>query len=143
VPIKPQGMHERTHQQILGTLAYHEAIRKQGASYARKNWPINTALICGGSAEAGLWSLVDGRSANLHVGRSRDSEAPDGPVDGKVAVAERLGLAIILVERLTVAISWLLRADSNHPTVWATPKKPASVAKGSGDACTRCQRTTA
>jgi hypothetical protein len=39
VPIKPRGMHERTYQQILGTLAYHEAIRKQGASYASKDSP--------------------------------------------------------------------------------------------------------
>jgi hypothetical protein len=36
VPIKPRGMHERTYQRILGMLAYHEAIRKQGAGYARK-----------------------------------------------------------------------------------------------------------
>jgi hypothetical protein len=36
VSIRPRGMHERTYQQILGALAYHEAIRKQGASYARK-----------------------------------------------------------------------------------------------------------
>jgi hypothetical protein len=39
VPIKPRGMHERTFQQILGILVYHEAIRKQGASYARKDRP--------------------------------------------------------------------------------------------------------
>jgi hypothetical protein len=39
VPIKPRGMHERTYQRILGTLAYHEAIRKRGASYARKDRP--------------------------------------------------------------------------------------------------------
>ena len=32
VPIKPRGMHERTYQHILGMLAYHEAVRKQGAS---------------------------------------------------------------------------------------------------------------
>jgi hypothetical protein len=39
VPIKPRGMHEQTYQWILGELAYHEAIRKQGASYARKYRP--------------------------------------------------------------------------------------------------------
>ena len=39
VPIKPPGMHERTYQRILGMLAYHEAIRKQGASYVRKDGP--------------------------------------------------------------------------------------------------------
>jgi hypothetical protein len=39
VPIKPRGMHERTYQRNLGLLAYHEAIRKQGASYARKERP--------------------------------------------------------------------------------------------------------
>jgi hypothetical protein len=38
-PIRPRGMHERTYQRILGLLAYHEAIRKQGASYARKYGP--------------------------------------------------------------------------------------------------------
>jgi hypothetical protein len=39
VPIKPRGMHERTYQRILGMLAYYEAVRKQGASYARKYSP--------------------------------------------------------------------------------------------------------
>jgi hypothetical protein len=39
VPIKPRGMHERTYQRILGMLAYHEAVRKRGASYARKREP--------------------------------------------------------------------------------------------------------
>jgi len=39
VPVKPKGMHEKTYQGILGMLAYHEAVRKQGASYARKSWP--------------------------------------------------------------------------------------------------------
>jgi hypothetical protein len=39
VPIKPHGMHERTYQRILGMLAYHEAIRKQGASYVLKYRP--------------------------------------------------------------------------------------------------------
>src|SRR5262249_11549165 len=39
VPIKPRGMHERTYQRILGMLAYHEAVRKLGASYARKDRP--------------------------------------------------------------------------------------------------------
>jgi hypothetical protein len=28
----------------------------------------STAPICGGNAETGLWGLVDGRSANLHLG---------------------------------------------------------------------------
>jgi hypothetical protein len=39
VPIKPRGMHEKTYQRILAELAYHEALRKQGASYARKDRP--------------------------------------------------------------------------------------------------------
>jgi hypothetical protein len=39
VPIKPRGMHERTYQQILGLLAYHETIRNQGQGYARKDRP--------------------------------------------------------------------------------------------------------
>jgi hypothetical protein len=38
-PIRPRGMHKRTYQRILGMLAYHEAIRTQGASYARKYKP--------------------------------------------------------------------------------------------------------
>jgi hypothetical protein len=38
-PIRPRGMHERTYQRILGTLGCHEAIRKQGASYSRKERP--------------------------------------------------------------------------------------------------------
>jgi hypothetical protein len=32
---------------------------------------ISTALICGGSAEPGLRSLVDGQSANLHFGSTQ------------------------------------------------------------------------
>jgi hypothetical protein len=39
VPFKPRGMHEKTYQRILGMLAYHEAIRKRGASYRRKYRP--------------------------------------------------------------------------------------------------------
>jgi hypothetical protein len=39
VPIKPRGMHEKTYQRILDELAYHEAVRNQGASYARKDRP--------------------------------------------------------------------------------------------------------
>jgi hypothetical protein len=39
MPIKPRGMHKRTYQRILGMLAYHQAIRKQGASYVRKYRP--------------------------------------------------------------------------------------------------------
>jgi len=39
VPIKPQGMHQRTYQRILGMLAYHESVRKEGASYTRKYRP--------------------------------------------------------------------------------------------------------
>jgi hypothetical protein len=39
VPDKPRGMHEKTYQRILGQLAYHEAVRRQGASYARKYMP--------------------------------------------------------------------------------------------------------
>jgi hypothetical protein len=39
VPIKPRRMHELTYQRILGQIAYHETIRKQGAGYARKERP--------------------------------------------------------------------------------------------------------
>jgi hypothetical protein len=39
VPIKPRGMHEKTYQRILRELAYHEAVRKQDATYARKDRP--------------------------------------------------------------------------------------------------------
>jgi hypothetical protein len=38
-PIKPRGMHERRYRLILEELAYHEGIRRQGASYARKYTP--------------------------------------------------------------------------------------------------------
>jgi hypothetical protein len=38
-PIRPRGMHQRTYRRILGELAYHEAVRKQRAGYARKDWP--------------------------------------------------------------------------------------------------------
>jgi hypothetical protein len=39
VPIKPRGMHEKTYQLILGMLAYHEVVRRQGVSYVRKYRP--------------------------------------------------------------------------------------------------------
>ena len=61
VPVKPRGMHEKTYQRILGMLAYHEAVRKQGASYARKYRPDRHGPICGDNAETGLQDLADGR----------------------------------------------------------------------------------
>jgi hypothetical protein len=57
VPIKPRGMHERTYQRILGMLAYHEAVRKQGASYARKHEPREHS--------AHLWRQCRNRFAGL------------------------------------------------------------------------------
>ena len=39
MPIKPRGMHQRNYDRLLGVLAYHEALRKQGASYRRKYRP--------------------------------------------------------------------------------------------------------
>jgi hypothetical protein len=57
VPIKPRGMHERTYQHILGMLAYHEAVRKQGASYARKDMP--------DQHRAHLWRQCRNRFADL------------------------------------------------------------------------------
>jgi hypothetical protein len=39
IPIKPRGMQERTYQRIVSLLASHEAVRNQGASYARKYRP--------------------------------------------------------------------------------------------------------
>ena len=54
-------MYDRTYQRILGMLAYHEAVRKRGASYAQKNRPISIAPICGGNAEIDLQALVVGR----------------------------------------------------------------------------------
>jgi hypothetical protein len=65
VPIKPRGMHNRTYQRVLGALAYHEAVRKQGASYARKYRPDQHRLICGGNAETDLRNWPDGRFAEL------------------------------------------------------------------------------
>jgi hypothetical protein len=57
VPIKPRGMYERTYQRILGMLAYHEAVRKQGASYARKYRPREYS--------AHLWRQCRNRFAGL------------------------------------------------------------------------------
>jgi hypothetical protein len=37
IPVKPRGMHKSTYQRILGMIAYHEAVRNQGAGYARKS----------------------------------------------------------------------------------------------------------
>ena len=37
--IKPKGMHQRTYECNLAMLAYHEALRKRGASYRRKSRP--------------------------------------------------------------------------------------------------------
>jgi hypothetical protein len=57
VPIKPRGMHERTYQRILGMLAYHEAVRTRGASYARKYRPEQH--------RAHLWRQCRNRFADL------------------------------------------------------------------------------
>ena len=57
VPIKPRGMHERTYQRILGMLAYHEAVRKLGASYARKHEPREHSVH--------LWRQCRNRFADL------------------------------------------------------------------------------
>jgi hypothetical protein len=56
-PIKPRGMHERTYQRILGMLAYHQAVRKQGASYALKDRP--------DQHRAHLWRQCRNRFAGL------------------------------------------------------------------------------
>jgi len=47
-------MHQKTYQRILNLLAYHEAVRKQGASYARKSRPDQHPAHPGGNAETGL-----------------------------------------------------------------------------------------
>jgi AAA domain len=57
VPIKPRGMHKRTYQHILGMLAYHEVVRKRGASYARKYRPEQH--------RAHLWRQCRNRFADL------------------------------------------------------------------------------
>jgi hypothetical protein len=57
VPVKPKGMHKKTYQCILGMLAYHEAVRKQGASYARKSRP--------DQHRAHLWRQCQNRFASL------------------------------------------------------------------------------
>src|SRR5947199_7090832 len=57
VPIKPRGMHQKTYQRILGMLAHHEAVRKQGASYARKTRP--------DQHRAHLWRQCRNRFASL------------------------------------------------------------------------------
>jgi hypothetical protein len=56
-PIKPRGMHERTYQRILGMLAYHEVVRKQGAGYARNYRP--------DQHRAQLWRQCRNRFAGL------------------------------------------------------------------------------
>jgi hypothetical protein len=57
VPVKPRAMHEKTYQRILGMLADHEAVRKQGASYARKSTP--------DQHRAHLWCQCRNRFASL------------------------------------------------------------------------------
>ena len=53
---------------------------------------ISTALICGGSVETGLWSSVDGRSANV---RPNWKEQPTQPsLTGKVFRLWRTGGSI-------------------------------------------------
>jgi hypothetical protein len=56
-PLRPRGMHKRTYQRILGMLAYHGAIRKQGASYPRKYRP--------DQHRAHLWRQCRNRFAEL------------------------------------------------------------------------------
>ena len=38
-PVKPKGMHKKSYERVLGKVAYHEAVRNQGASFARKHRP--------------------------------------------------------------------------------------------------------
>ena len=57
MPIKPRGMHEKTFQRILAMLAYHEAVRNQGASYALKFRP--------DQHRAHLWRQCRNRFAGL------------------------------------------------------------------------------
>jgi hypothetical protein len=57
VPIRPREMHERTYQRVLSELAYHEAIRKQGAGYAQKYRP--------DQHRAQLWRQCRSRFAQL------------------------------------------------------------------------------
>ena len=57
LPIRPKGMHKKTYQRILDHIAYHEAVRKQGASYARKVRP--------DQHRAHLWRQCRNRFAGL------------------------------------------------------------------------------
>ena len=56
-PIRPRSMPEKTYQRILASLAYHEAVRKRGASYARKYGPDQHS--------AHLWRQCRNRFAGL------------------------------------------------------------------------------
>jgi hypothetical protein len=52
-PIKPRGVHERTYQRILGMLAYHEVVQKQGRVTLEITGQISIVPNCGGNAEIG------------------------------------------------------------------------------------------
>jgi hypothetical protein len=65
-PLRPRGMHKRTYQRILGMLAYHEAIRKQGASYVRKDRPDQHRAHLWRQCRNRFVVLVGGQSANFH-----------------------------------------------------------------------------
>src|SRR5262249_4280510 len=57
-----RGMHQRTYQLILGMLAYHEAARKQGASYALESTNhASIVSIYGGNAETDSLASVVGQ----------------------------------------------------------------------------------
>ena len=66
VPIKPRGMHQRNYDRLLGVLAYHEALRKQGEATAENTDQINIVLTFGGNAEIGssLWWVVSSRPSD-------------------------------------------------------------------------------
>ena len=77
LPIKPRAMYERTYQRILGMLDYHEAVRKQGAGYARKYRP--------DQHRAHLWRQCRNRFASLGgwpvrwAGRLAKCRMPNAP----------------------------------------------------------------
>ena len=83
-PIKPRGMHERTYQRILGMLAYHEAVRKQGRVTLENTDQTSIVPIYGGNAEIDLPSWAVGRFVD-------DARASGPPEERKLPISVIIG----------------------------------------------------
>jgi hypothetical protein len=83
VPIKPRGMHEKTYQLILGMLAYHEVVRRQGVSYVRKYRPEQHRALLWRQCR-NRFAVLGGWPLRFDRARASSSPSPDTPEVGAI-----------------------------------------------------------